>query len=189
MSILFFDTETTNKADLRRSPDGPHQPRVVQLAALLTDATGNQMGKLSIMIRPNGWTIPAEAAAIHGITTETAERYGVTMATAYEILSSLCCRAELLVAHNIEFDDFVITGECRRLHVPSFMPAIPRFCTMKASTDICKLPGNYGYKWPKLIEAHRIICGSDFEGAHDALADVEACARLYFKLKDINAIS
>ena len=35
--ILFFDTETTGKADFKSSPDAAHQPRLVQFAALLMD--------------------------------------------------------------------------------------------------------------------------------------------------------
>lgn len=35
--ILFYDTETTGKADFRAAPDAAHQPRLVQLAAILAN--------------------------------------------------------------------------------------------------------------------------------------------------------
>jgi len=54
------------------------------------------------------------------------------------------------------------------------------FCTMKAMTGVCKLPGMYDdYKWPKLTEAYRHCYGKEMEGAHDALADVRGCAEVY----------
>lgn len=50
-------------------------------------------------------------------------------------------------------------------------------CTMQRSTDFCAIPSNSpygGYKWPKLAELHRKLFGCTFDGAHDALADIEA---------------
>lgn len=64
--------------------------------------------------------------------------------------------------------------------IPSWATPIDKFCTMKAMTPVCKLHGNYGdFKWPKLQEAHKHAFGVEFDGAHDALADVRACARVY----------
>lgn len=51
---------------------------------------------------------------------------------------------------------------------------------MKAMTPICKLPGTYDdFKWPRLSEAYRFAFNEDFSGAHDAMADVRACLRIY----------
>ena len=41
------------------------------------------------------------------------------------------------------------------------------------------------FKAPKLAEACRYFFGEDLVGAHDALVDVRACARLYFHLKSL----
>jgi DNA polymerase III epsilon subunit-like protein len=58
------------------------------------------------------------------------------------------------------------------------------YCTMKETTNICKLPGNYGkFKWPKLTEAHQHFFGIPVEGAHDAMTDVRACKRIFFEIK------
>jgi DNA polymerase III subunit epsilon len=56
---------------------------------------------------------------------------------------------------------------------------------MQDMTDICCLPSPWGkgYKWPKLHEAHRHCFGKEFEDAHDALADVRACAKVFFWLQ------
>lgn len=78
--ITFFDTETTSKADFRSPPDAPHQPRLVQFAALLCDDAGEEVSSVSIIIKPNGFTIPEEASKIHGITTEIANARGALTA-------------------------------------------------------------------------------------------------------------
>jgi DNA polymerase-3 subunit epsilon len=41
----------------------------------------------------------------------------------------------------------------------------------------------YNVKYPRLIELHKFLFHKDFTGQHDALHDVEACARCYRELK------
>ena len=55
---------------------------------------------------------------------------------------------------------------------------------MQKSVKVCKIPfeGRGGYKWPKLTELHQHLFNEDFEGAHDALADVMATVKCYFNL-------
>jgi hypothetical protein len=55
---------------------------------------------------------------------------------------------------------------------------------MELSTEILKLPNpRGGYKWPNLTELHTYLFGKGFDGAHDAMADVKACANCFFELK------
>lgn len=182
--IACFDTETTGKADFNAPCQAAHQPHIVQLAAILFEDDGKELQSINLIIRPDGWTIPDEAARIHGITTELASRVGVSLKAALNTFEWLCKDAQQHVAHNYDFDSFVLQSEFLR----SFDDALPfsgerMFCTMKAMTDICALPGMYGNKWPKLIEAYRHCFGKDFDGAHNALADVRACSEIYFWLK------
>ena len=180
--ILFFDTETTGKANFKLPPDHRSQPRLVQLAAILTDDTGeHEIATLNTVIKPEGFAIPYEASEIHGITTEYATKHGVQLADAIGVFKRFLKMASLSVGHNIEFDQFVIDGELARLMEQP--PVIDSFCTMKAMTDICGIPGPYGNKWPKLQEAYERCFGSTFDDAHDAMADVMACKAVYFWLK------
>lgn len=56
---------------------------------------------------------------------------------------------------------------------------------MEASTPVCNIPGRYGKaKWPKLQEAHTYLLGKPFDGAHGAMADTEACRRVFWALKN-----
>jgi DNA polymerase III epsilon subunit-like protein len=188
---LFFDTETTGKADMRAPYDAAHQPFIVQLGALLTDDDGTERGTLDVIIEPEVYEIPREASDIHGITTEIAARSGVPIANALSLFAKMLAPCDEIVAHNIEFDRLVILAAMSRLRPKHSAIEFPikrmletkSICTMLATTDICKIPGNYGkYKWPKLIEAHQHLFGEGFDGAHDAMADVRACKRIYFEI-------
>ncbi len=46
-----------------------------------------------------------------------------------------------------------------------------------------------GYKRPKLEELHLLLFDEDFDNAHDALADTEACMRCFFELVERGVIS
>lgn len=183
--ILFFDTETTGKADFRSKPDAPHQPRLVQLGALLTDDGGEEMACIDLIITPEGFTIPESASSIHGITTDVARAYGVGLEVALPAFAQLCTKPHVIVAHNIDFDLLIMRGEYLRASCEDDpFDGAKLFCTMQAMTPICNIPGPYGPKWPKLIEAYRHCFGEDFSGAHSAMADVRACARVYRWLQD-----
>lgn len=187
---LFFDLETTGKANMKTSHTDPRQPYIVQLGALLTDDDGTERSSLNVIIRPQGWTIPKEAADIHGITTEMAAICGIPIESALSVFTQFLRNSSVVVAHNIDFDFLVICSEFHRKRKPEviqLLEASDKFCTMRASTDICQLPGLYGFKWPKLTEAHKHFFGMELEGAHDAMTDLRACARIYFELQKLNA--
>jgi DNA polymerase III epsilon subunit-like protein len=61
---------------------------------------------------------------------------------------------------------------------------------MRSSTSFCRIPGGpRGYKWPKLQELHQALFSVEFDAAHDAVADVRACAKCFFELKRRGVIS
>lgn len=182
MFTLIFDTETTGKADFKKLPEDPSQPRLVQLAALLLDSDLEEIASLNLIIKPDGFVISEEVAKIHGISHALAEQVGVQERQALELFKHFCSLSKRLVAHNINFDGIVI-GRANAVHGLVYTPPEP-YCTMQAATKMCKLPGGYGgqYKWPTLQEAHKILLGNTFKGAHDAMADVKACARVYAHL-------
>lgn len=178
--ILFFDTETTGKADFKSAPDAKHQPRIVQLAALLCDIRTHEMASLNLIVTTKD-PIPEEASRVHGITTQISKDFGVPLFYAIQAFWALARQADVHVAHNIEFDWLLIIGESLRTSTDSHPR--PQVCTMKQMTPLCNLPGPYGPKWPKLQEAYTHAFGREFDGAHDALADVRACKEIYFWLE------
>ena len=61
---------------------------------------------------------------------------------------------------------------------------------MESLTDVMKLRGKIPgkYKWPNLAEAYAAyVDPAGFTDAHDAMADVQACARVLHAIED-NAI-
>ncbi len=185
--LLFFDTETTGKLDFKKPVDHPSQPRMVQLATILTDDDGGIRSMASMIIRPNGWTIPVEASNIHGITTEIAENFGVDIDIALSYFSQLCSNHGIrIVAHNIDFDQAIIKGEMFRLGFSDPFHGKKMVCTMKGTTGMCQIPSPYGrddFKWPSLKEAYGHFHGGQmFDDAHDAMADAKACMSVYFKM-------
>ena len=191
---LFFDTETTGlpKNWHAAVTDLNNWPRLVQLAWLLCDNEGNELSGENYIIKPEGFLIPNEAANVHGISTEKALKEGKNLENALNDFSNSMNNSKVLVAHNISFDEKIIGAEFLRKAVDNNLDEINKFCTMKTTTNYCKLPHANGngnsYKWPKLTELHIKLFDQDFSNAHDALADVKACARCFFELKNKNII-
>ncbi len=188
MSILVFDTETTGLPPRGvTDPKAPGLPHVVELGAAVFAVSVNgafeRVRGFSTIIKPDGWEIPEAAAKVHGISTERAAAEGVPAWRALWMFERLIRSAEIVVAHNLDFDLLMINAEFARIGFGSPMIGIDKFCTMKATTPICRIPGRYrDFKWPKLEEAYRHLFGEDFDGAHSAEADLEACARIYAEL-------
>lgn len=183
--ILFFDTETTGLPDFKKPHTDPSMPHIAQLGAILCDAAGRVVAEMNLIVRPNGYTIPSEASKIHGITQEMAEKYGLKIESVMGLFMAMADRASVIVAHNIDFDLKMVSASLHRLKLEPNRADCTFYCTMKSSTDTLKLPGNYGFKWPSLQEAHTHFIGKPFEGAHDAMADVRACMAVYYAMNPI----
>lgn len=191
MTILFFDTETTGFPNPTLSAADSLQPHCVQLAAILAEEDGTERASLNLIIKPDGWSIPEAASSIHGITGEVATAYGIRETVAAAAFYDLMQQADLLVAHNIKFDAQIIgTMFVRAKRDWRVLDA--RHCTMIQATPIVNLPptdrmiaaGFNKPKAPKLSECVSHFFGEDLEGAHDALVDVRACARIFFHMRD-----
>lgn len=188
--ILFFDTETTGFPRRHLDPDHSSQPHLVQLAAQLCTPEGSVIGEFCLIVNPEV-PIPTEASAIHGITTEKAQEFGVTTRGALNLFTHLLSRANTLVAHNIAFDVNIL--EIASYRCSMTLPRRPTFCTMEAATPIIDLPpseamlaaGFNRRKPPKLEECIKHFFGETLEGAHDAMVDVRACKRVFFHIKGL----
>ncbi len=187
---LFFDTETTGLPKNWRAPvsDVDNWPRLVQLAWQIYDKEGNNLSKHDFIIKPEGFTIPSEASSVHGISTERAMSEGHDLKEILQQFAKSIEPAETLVAHNMSFDEKIAGAEFLRTGIKTDLFHTAKMCTKDASTDYCKIPGPYGYKWPKLSELHIKLFGEDFDEAHDASVDVEACVRCFFELKKLGVI-
>ncbi len=183
---LFFDTETTGLPKKWDAPvtDLDNWPRLVQIAWLYFDEQGNEITNRSAIIKPEGFSIPKESADVHGISTEMAMKQGIALEKILKEFSEMTGKTKFLVAHNMSFDEKIIDAEYLRKGIQKSLFSPKKICTKESSTKFCKLPGNYGYKWPSLSELHVKLFDCDFEDAHDALIDVKACAKCFFELKN-----
>jgi DNA polymerase III subunit epsilon len=183
--ILFFDTETTGLPKNWKAPvtDLDNWPRLVQLAYLVCDFDGNLIHSCNEIIKPNGFTIPLDTTNVHGITTDVAIQRGCKIEDVFELFSIHLKRAKVIVAHNMAYDEKIIGSELIRLGLDNILDSKEKICTMESTVDLCKIDGPYGYKWPKLEELHRFLFNHDFDGAHDALADIQATAKCFWELK------
>lgn len=181
MKILVFDTETAGlpKNYKAHASAGNNWPNIIQLAFLVAE-DGHIIHRYQTLIKPRGWVIGAEAQIVHGISQEQCEMEGIEIEDALAELLKWQAGADLLVAHNTGFDVPVIASEMMRCNIKA-VPK-PKFCTMNATTDICRIPGPYGFKWPKLQELHQFLFNEGFDGAHNALADVEATNKCFWEL-------
>lgn len=157
MKLLIFDTETTglpvdrNKQAIKEPNNWPH---IVSISWVVLDADTNKIeSKNSFFVKPEKWTIPLEATKIHGITHETAMIKGSPLSEVMEQFSRESY--DYLVAHNIQFDfNVLMNAYYWDLGMKVNDTLYKRKCTMMLSTDLCKLQGQWGYRWPKLSELY-----------------------------------
>jgi DNA polymerase III subunit epsilon len=187
---LFFDTETTGIPKNYKAPitDLNNWPRMVQVAWVVVNESGAEISNAEHILKPNGFTIPSDAAKVHGITTEIAMERGVEVRSVLEAIAKDIATAKILVAHNMAFDEKILGAEFLRAGFENYLDSKSRRCTMHAATDFCRLPGPYGFKWPTLNELHQKLFRESFSGAHQALVDVRACAKCFFELRKLKVM-
>lgn len=187
--VLFFDTETTGLPDWRAPSDAPQQPYIVQVAAMLNNEERKPMRRILSLIKPDGWIITDELTKIHGITTEMCEAEGRPLSGVLRELLDMMAEADVIVGHNVSFDMRMVRIATKRARIE--VPEYQTFCTMKKSADIVNMAPTFNMvaagldkpKPPKLTEAYQHFFNETFE-AHNAMYDMEACARIYYHLKD-----
>ena len=192
MKLLFFDTETTG---LPLNPKASFQdidnwPRIVQIAWIVCDENRIITSKFNSLIKPNGFTIPSDAVAIHGITTDIAQSQGVKIE---QILSAFLNEVRCvdgICAYNIDFDKNAILSEMVRLNLDTnLFEHKPQADIMIIGRDYCKIPHSYyGYRYPKLMELFGKLFSKSFENAHDAYEDTLATFQCFWKLYDLGYV-
>ena len=180
---LFYDFETTGIPDWKNPSEGPQQPHIVQLGALLVDlSTRRVLSTLDLIIRPDNWTIGKDMIAIHGITNEMAMDLGIPESLAIETLLELSLKADGRVSYNAPFDTRLGRIALKRyLNEESAeqWKAQAAQCAMHMANRHTKLG-----KMPKLVEAYEHFFGRPMLNAHNALADTRACMDVFFAVRD-----
>lgn len=179
---LFYDTETTGMVLWKEPSEHPDQPHIVQIAAKLVDLdTRRVLGRMSHIIRPDGWTIPDEVVRIHGITTEMAMDCGIAAVDALSIFRDMCgvLAGGERIAFNESFDARIIRIALKRMPQlgvdPDRWKDMPSYCPMRPAQKIMGVG-----KFPRLTEAYAFFTGgASPKDAHDAWGDVEMLEVVY----------
>jgi DNA polymerase-3 subunit epsilon len=191
MKVMIFDTETTGLPAWTQPSDHPSQPHLVQYTAVLfSDRSRMELAYDTMMIRPEGWTIPEEAIAKHHITTEQALEEGVPLREAVHAYRTMRAQADMISGFNVEFDLRIMRiamlrcgftkEECeeRTLRKHDIMRQVTPMCRIPP-TDKMMAAGRKTWKSPTLAEALKIMMNETLDDAHDSRADVVATMRLY----------
>lgn len=168
--LAAFDIESTGK--------DPDDARIVT-ATLVAIAPGEPPVVKTWLADP-GVDIPAEATAIHGVTTAVAREFGRPARDVVDEVRLKLAEAWAdgpIVIYNASYDLTVVTRECARHHKTPFEvsgPVIDPFVIDKAldryrkgSRTLATTCQHYGVK---------------LNGAHDATEDALAAARVAWKL-------
>lgn len=168
--ILGYDTETTGLPNWHEPSDDPRQPHVIQLAMILFDMEGREVARWANLVKPGAGAVMAPEA--------------------FDAFAEMVAAAKLMVGHNESFDRRMMRIMAARHKGFKWEPPIPNFCTLYRSKFIMKLPptdrmqaaGIFTYKSPNLGECIAHFFKEELIGAHDALADVEACMKVFWHL-------
>lgn len=194
MLIVVYDTETTG---LVRGTDytDPNMPFLASIAAILYDEeTHRIVASINSMIQPDGWIMPEDAGLVNGLTTEALQQLGVPASVLLPACIALMFKANLRVAHNVDFDSKVIAAalwrhiikedseETAHATVKKWL-ALPSYCTMQESKNIVNALDKRGkIKYPKLTEAYKFFFDRELDRAHSANADAVAALEIYLAL-------
>ena len=189
--VCCFDCETTGVPDkgMKWDEDFLRFPRPVTMAWAFGDTERHEI------IRPQGWDIPTETVAIHGITTEQADKEGKPFV---EVVTEFLNDAEkypLICAHNVYFDTSIIKAAIMALcpeladKAESALFKGKRIDTMRKTIKFVGARKENGSgKFPTLEELFaKLFDGATFP-AHNALEDVRALRKCLQPLVEMGII-
>ena len=208
MHVAIYDTETSGLPLFNDPSEDPRQPHICEVAVLLFDVgTREVRDTFHTLVKQDGWSVDPEAFKAHGITKERSMAEGIDEKIANYMFHAILQRADVRVAHNEQFDQRIARIALKRFgdgvtsndaspqedrdRDADQFKARMSYCTMKTAQPILNLPATEAMRksgrgsWkkpPSLAETYRHFFNEDFDGAHSAMADAKACARIYFKL-------
>ena len=207
--VLVFDCETTGLLP----KEGDAFPLIIQLSFALYDIESNMVIQVydQYVRLPSEFALSPRVTEITGITRETIDKEGIDIRTVLEAFYAAVIKADLLIAHNMDFDLAVISMAASKVISLKNYNGTPkggsldiqgqpiplgrelnsrlRGCTMKKGRDLCKIErtnsrGVY-YKFPTLAELHTHLFGYVPKNLHDARTDVLCCLRCFLKMANI----
>lgn len=193
-------------------------PYAVQFAYILYDIETKTAKMVNEIVRlPENVIMTEGSERIHGISLSKSQGKTKTMIDLetgkvtkkynreiHDILREFMedfRKADVLVAHNLQFDRNMLLVEMDRLrrkpgmedfneYIKEVYHNKKEYCTMDFGKDMCKIAavnirGESYYKMPKLVYLynHLFQYYPKEEKMHDALMDVVACMRCFYKMR------
>jgi DNA polymerase-3 subunit epsilon len=168
MIATVFDWETTG---LPLHPQAPMklQPRCIEFGAVWIDETGAELHRFNFLIDPEQ-TIEPVITKITGITNEDLAGQPTFRERLPEVREAFA-GCDVMIAHNLPFDEFLLELELARLGVTDFEWPRHKLCTAQT----------YQERWgrrPKLLELYERVMGRPLAQTHRADDDCAALAEI-----------
>jgi DNA polymerase III alpha subunit (gram-positive type) len=205
MNVLIFDVETTGLLP-KTSTDQPVY--ITQLSFALYDAVSRRLIQTynAYINIPEHVEISEKIIQLTGIDREKLLSEGIDIIDVLERFYDAYCCADIVVAHNLDFDSKVMEIEANRNYerlknkneemaphivwmfdsIYTKLTNIVMKCTMKMSKELCNIErvnsrGIY-IKFPTLCELYEKLFHTKPENLHNSMMDVLVCLRCYLKL-------
>ncbi len=182
-TVVGFDLETTGT--------DPHTARIVSAAVVAVESDGRVGSSRAWMVDP-GMPIPAEASAVHGISTEQARANGMPARVAVaEILAELqnAWSAGLpIVVFNAPYDLTLIDAEARRHRLPGLSDRVGWADACIIDPLVIDRKVDRYRRGKRTLSASALFYGVDAPDAHSADGDAIAACRVARAIAGANAI-
>lgn len=180
MNIIFLDSETNSIiVDLTTSTlDFQKWPKISQLTWMIEDENRN--------------SIKSHNFCIDGQPIKNKYQEGVEKRPEANVLNLLMediSSADLLVAHNFEYDFNVIDAACNRLRIQNKMIGKEFYCTMKGSTKFCNFQTERGLKYPTLIQLFYKLTEVPLSHQHEGLSDTIMLKLSFWQLFNLGIVN
>lgn len=174
--IIVFDTETTGLLNPESAPL-ESQPRIIEFAAIKLDNDLKELERLEFICNPQ-CKLSDKITEITGLRDSDVEDKPLFSAF-YEQLCNFFLGCDTGIAHNYTFDLGMLRYEMTRMGKQFMFPwPFKTVCTVEKTMHI------RGHRL-NLTKLHHHCTGEDhINGAHRAMADVEALLRCVKKLRE-----
>lgn len=188
MKYAVVDTEGSGLFDYSKPADAEGQPRLAALSIITTKEDLTVDAIMDFLVKPDGWSMSAEATSINGLTTEYLTEHGKPIAEVLDAYAALIEAGYIIVAHNAQHDCKSMRAELRRAGRDDLFEGTKNICTMRSATAVVgAVKANGSLKFPKLEEACQHF-GIVNKAGHTAAGDCQAAYEVFLKLHAMDAL-
>ena len=186
--FLVVDTETTGLQEAGKLPF-----RLVGIGWVLCRSLNDIEEEYTFHISPDTYRTQASPAMAGGTGAETPDPDCVPCRDALASFWSAYERCDVLVGHNLDFDELVIYKESLNQGLEFTVSDRPRsrVCTMKGSAGLFNSPEapKADWRWPSLLEVYYALYPFHLLKEHQPAPGATICARCFFALNNRGLLS